>query len=148
MAASMWSTVVATDNGTTTSGSLWTDAAAASTAVSTNGATWHSGNVYMSQSVPAVHTIPTPAVRRQEFNKYVNASDLLEQFIKDMDALGLTQEEFLTLPVNAFITWLIMKAAVADGESAMWRCASCGRFTKEGLVACNSNHARKLLLAA
>ena len=84
---------------------------------------------------------------RREFNKYVNASDLLETFIQDMGALGLSQKEFLDLPVNAFITWLVLKAAVADGEDPLWRCGSCGRFTKDGLVACGPTHARRLLAA-
>ena len=85
------------------------------------------------------------ANRRREFNRYVNASDLLEEFIGDMASLGINQKQFLALPINAFITWLVLKASQADDEAAYWRCNACGRFTRQGLIACGPPHVMKML---
>ena len=52
----------------------------------------------------------------REFNKFMNASDLLEQFIDYVKVLDVSQTEFLKLPVELFINWLIMQAAIQDGE--------------------------------
>jgi len=80
------------------------------------------------------------ANRIREFNPYVNASDLLEDFIRDMGQYGVRQSELLGLPVNVFIHWLILKAAQRDGDEARVpspqavlpkreiRCLCCGRF--------------------
>ena len=85
------------------------------------------------------------ANRVREFNPYINASDLLEQFIKEMGKVdGVKQTEVLRLPIEAFIYWLILQAAKKDGDSLeglprvetalpapmpkLPRCKSCGRF--------------------
>lgn len=49
-----------------------------------------------------------------DFNKYLNASDLLEQFIKDLGVAGVTQSKVLKVPIHAFINWIILKSAEAD----------------------------------
>lgn len=56
------------------------------------------------------------ANRRREFNPYLNASDLLEDFIKFVGTLGVRQGEVLQVPITAFIHWLVFKAAERDGD--------------------------------
>lgn len=102
------------------------------------------------------------ANRLREFNKYMNASDLIEEFIKDVGKLGVTQGQLLKIPINALFVWLVAKAAEADGEEppadipklAMLpevrdniapKCKCCGRFLtlqkhKLGINFCNSEH--------
>jgi hypothetical protein len=81
------------------------------------------------------------ASRFREFNKYINASDLLEEFIRFSGSLGIRQSEVLNIPIELFINWLILKAAEQDGESLndipqikyqkkIKRCLYCGRFIK------------------
>jgi len=54
--------------------------------------------------------------RIREFNKYINASDLLEEFIRDLGSFGVRQGDVLGVPVEFFINWLIHKAAQQDGD--------------------------------
>lgn len=57
------------------------------------------------------------ANRVREFNRYVNASDLLEEFIDFVDGVGgIDKDAFMALPVESFIRWLVLRAAQADGE--------------------------------
>jgi len=57
------------------------------------------------------------ANRVREFNRYLNASDLLEAFIDDVGKLdGVDQTQVLRLPIEAFINWLILQAATKDGD--------------------------------
>jgi hypothetical protein len=56
------------------------------------------------------------ANRLREFNRYLNASDLLEDFIKFVGTADVSRGEFLKLPVELFIKWLVVEAARADGE--------------------------------
>jgi hypothetical protein len=56
------------------------------------------------------------ANRIREFNRFINASELLEDFIRYVGTQGVTQIEVLDLPVNAFIHWLIWQAALKDGD--------------------------------
>lgn len=51
------------------------------------------------------------------FNPYVNASDMLEEFIRFLSTLQITQSQFMDIPIEVFINWLIMKAAQKDGDS-------------------------------
>lgn len=127
-----------------TIGDVWAYATAATTSCTMTDST-STASLYL---VPASGGFADPAPPpRREFNRYVNASDLLEEFISDMARLGMTQAQFLALPINAFITWLVLKAAQADGESPLWRCNACGRFTPPGLVACGAAHAARMLAA-
>ena len=57
------------------------------------------------------------ANKLREFNHFINASDLLEQFIRSMGKdYDVAQSEVLQLPVNVFIHWLILQAAKKDGD--------------------------------
>jgi len=85
----------------------------------------------------------------REFNKFINSSDLLEAFIKDLGDLGVKQHEVLDVPIEMFINWLIFKAAEEDGDEAPKdvpllessvsphkhpKCLCCGKFIKKKLV--------------
>lgn len=100
------------------------------------------------------------ANRLREFNKFINTSDLLEMFIKEIAKLGVEQKDFMNLPIELFIKWLVIKAAEEDGfeapdkvqmkshpalASLIPRCKACGRFIskkrfKLGILFCNSLH--------
>lgn len=117
------------------------------------------------------------ACRVREFNRYLNASDLLEKFIDDVGLIDrVTQEEILRLPIEAFINWLVLEAAKADGDSVRGlpsvesalpapaspalpppavykpRCGCCGRFIKKAFAAaqihfCSPEHFQRRLIA-
>jgi len=92
----------------------------------------------------------------REFNRFINASDLLEQFIRDIGARGVRQSEVLDTPIEIFINWLIYKAAKQDGDdpgrlrlTLTPRCKQCGKFiprilADKGFEFCNPEHARLL----
>lgn len=48
------------------------------------------------------------------FNRYVNGSDLLEEFIKYLGEQGVRQSEVMSLPIDLFIRWLVIRACEAD----------------------------------
>lgn len=88
------------------------------------------------------------ANRVREFNRFVNASDVLEGFIRFCGAEAqVHKEDMLELPIRLFIGWLILEAAKADKEPAPDdikllpdlrravepRCRSCGRFLRRAL---------------
>ena len=85
------------------------------------------------------------ANRMRDFNSFINASDKLESFIKFCGEIGVRQGEMLDIPVRHFIAWLIVEAALADGEKpqalpdlrehVLPRCNGCGRFIPRKLVA-------------
>lgn len=93
--------------------------------------------------------------RVREFNRFINASDLLEAFIHDMGELGATQGNILDTPINVFIHWLIYKAAQQDGDPVekprLYRqpqCQFCRKFIPKTLAAsgflfCNPSHAER-----
>jgi len=79
------------------------------------------------------------------FNKYVNASDLLEEFIKFLGDEGVRRAEIMGMPVELFIKWLIIRACEEDEEepnvtlelpapAKQPRCLGCQRFMKRGTV--------------
>lgn len=107
------------------------------------------------------------ANRFREFNRYLNASDLLVDFVRFAGSLDVRQSEVLDLPIDLFINWLIVQAAEADGESPpddividqhpslnhkalprpkhSTRCVHCGKYVvsskqKDLLPACNKFH--------
>lgn len=101
----------------------------------------------------------------REFNPFINASDLLESFIRDVGKMeGVTQTEILDLPVNTFIHWLVYQAALRDGDrtddltkfenviprrfllsNPKPRCATCGRFMRRDRVSSRcAEHSRLL----
>ena len=97
----------------------------------------------------------TPA---REFNKFINASDILEDFVKYLGEIGARQQDVLEVPIEVFIHWLVIEAAKADGDEPPkdvqalppitkhdCRCVCCGKFiTKEkhglGINFCSANH--------
>lgn len=101
------------------------------------------------------------ACRDLEFNRYINSSDLLEEFIKDLGVVGVKQDEVLNVPIELFINWLIIRAAEQDGEEPpeevprletevkkTCHCKWCGRFIskqkdKVGISFCNADHYKK-----
>ena len=92
-----------------------------------------------------------------DFNRFLNASDILEDFIKFVGGLGIKRRELMALPVSAFIQFLIVRAAQEDGEEAGMeavvallpsapkrkRCACCGRFIRASSrqMFCSADHA-------
>lgn len=57
------------------------------------------------------------ANRVREFNRFINASDLMAQFVEFCGKeAGVGRGEFLDLPLKLFIGYLITEAAKADGE--------------------------------
>jgi hypothetical protein len=56
------------------------------------------------------------ASRVHDFNAYLNASDKLEDFIRYCGEQGVRQDEMLSIPVRHFVAWLVVEAALADGE--------------------------------
>lgn len=113
------------------------------------------------------------ANRSREFNRYINASDLLAEFITYLGTLKLQRSDVQTLPVGLFINWLIIRAAEADEDDipadvvpvakhklltarVMPRCLFCARFVPRklasaGFAYCNPVHAgrhHQRLLAA
>lgn len=81
--------------------------------------------------------IPPPI----EFNKYINASDLMEEFIKWVGSEGVRRREVMTLSIDLFIKWLIIRACEEDQEEPnvtlqlpapkpQPRCLGCGRWIK------------------
>jgi hypothetical protein len=92
------------------------------------------------------------ANRIREFNKFINASDLLEEFISFLGQYyNIKQSEVLNVPIELFINWIIIKAAEQDGDPTpsnvqieghpalpqkrhSYRCLNCGKFISKKLV--------------
>jgi hypothetical protein len=85
------------------------------------------------------------ANRNRDFSPHLNASDMLAAFVRHVGALGLKQKEVLGLPIELFISWLVIEAAERDQDpipedvkriehhSAIAtvlrpKCLQCGRF--------------------
>jgi len=103
------------------------------------------------------------ANRVREFNKFMNASDLLEAFIEDLGKANVKQGEVLNIPIEMFINWIIHKSAEQDGDDTPDdipaltdmrykhpQCKCCGRFIKKdlinkGLNFCNGDHYQKYM---
>ncbi len=82
-----------------------------------------------------------------EFNPFVNASDLLAEFIRDLGGLGVTNDKIMRVPLDFYIHWLVVRAAQADGDTVQeHRCLTCGRFLhkdKWKVGACSGEHLLK-----
>jgi hypothetical protein len=87
--------------------------------------------------LPAPQPVTTPPPLG--FNRYVNASDLLEEFIAFLGAEGVRKGEVMGLPVELFIKWLVIRACEQDREEPgvvlnlpapklQPRCLGCGRW--------------------
>lgn len=85
------------------------------------------------------------AARMRDFNRYINVSDRIEEFIAFCGAHAVRKDEMLQLPLKLFIGWLILEAAKADQvddlpdvrlipdlrQAVLPRCVSCGRFIQK-----------------
>lgn len=101
----------------------------------------------------------------REFNRFVNASDLVGEFIEALGKLHATRDQAQRAPLGLFINWLIHEAAKEDGEEppedtpavavaaapiVRPRCLDCGRFLgpnqrRIGLRFCTGTHADRYL---
>lgn len=90
------------------------------------------------------------ANRVRQFNRYLNAGDLLQDFIADLGKAGARQSEILSVPIELFINWIILKAAEQDqdkpAEMLRPRCRWCGRYIararlRAGITFCGEPHA-------
>lgn len=86
-----------------------------------------------------------PAPRRpapKDFNKYINASDLLEEFIRYLGTQRVRSNEVLKLPLDLFVKFLIIRACEEDQEEPNVtlelpkrerapHCLGCGRFMRK-----------------
>lgn len=97
------------------------------------------------------------------FNRYLNASDLIEEFIRFVGKLGCRQSQVLKIPLRTFIDYLIIRSAETDGiaipagvpqiethlELKMKnRCLFCQRFVchkviDNGFSFCDGTHAQR-----
>lgn len=94
----------------------------------------------------AVKYVPTPKYAAPHgFNKYVNGSDLMEEFIRYLGTEGVRKGEMMELPVELFIKWLIIRACEEDKEETdvvlklpapkqQPRCLSCRRWMRQAQV--------------
>lgn len=99
----------------------------------------------------------------KEFNKFINASDILEEFVKYLGTIGAKQGDVLNIPLEMFINWIIIEAAKADGEEPpedvklltsklhTCKCKNCGKFiTKQkynlGINFCNTEDLQKYMV--
>jgi hypothetical protein len=86
------------------------------------------------------------ANRVYDFNPFLNASDLLEEYIKELVPHGVRQDEVLRIPIEKFIYWLVHRAAEKDDEpipkdiprlptpTNFNRCRLCGRFIRNAFA--------------
>lgn len=110
------------------------------------------------------------ASRHRAFNRFLNCSDLIEEFIDYVGGIGLKKHEILKIPVSLLIAFLVVRAAETDGEpppaqemellssapkmlliepppkKILPRCTHCGRFIggalhSAGLMQCSPEHA-------
>lgn len=102
----------------------------------------------------------------RNFNKFINASDVLEKFIEYLGSQGVSRRELKDISIEMFIMWLIISAAEADGEEkpsgevlalesatkrmVAPRCKCCGRYIsqkrlKAGVEFCSGDHADRYL---
>lgn len=86
------------------------------------------------------------AARVRDFNRFINVSDRIEEFIAFCGEQGVRADEMLNLPISLFIGWLVIEAAKADKEPepdvkllpdlrrhSTARCVDCGRFISPAL---------------
>ena len=127
-----------------------------STTYVTTGGNWYVQKVPYYAPPPVAPAAPTPDPR--VLNRYLNAADLLEEFIKDLGQMGVRQSEVLHIPIELFVNWLICKSAEEDGHEPPEgieklpagydrthhdrRCKHCGRFISREAPAdfCSGQH--------
>lgn len=91
---------------------------------------------------------PPPPIRMPapiEFNRYINASDLLEEFIKFLGENDVRKGQVMELPLELFIKWLVIRACEEDKEEpnvtlalpppkTKPRCMGCQKFIGKGVL--------------
>lgn len=86
------------------------------------------------------------AARVRNFNPFMNAADMLEEYIKELIPLGIRQDQVLHLEIESFIFWLVHKAAEQDRDPVpigiprlparkIPRCGYCKRFIRHAWAA-------------
>lgn len=96
------------------------------------------GQNYVDIVYPKTNTTPRRLPAPLEFNRYLNASDLLEEFIAWLGTEGVRQGEVMDLPLDLFVKWVIVRACEQDDEEPnvaldvprrpQPRCLGCQRF--------------------
>lgn len=103
----------------------------------------------------------------REFSPHLNASDMVAKFVEYVATLGVKRKDVMGLPINLFISWLIIEAAKRDGDSipsdvvpvqddpslrlaAKPKCLACGRYIprlhfRENFLYCTPEHAGRHL---
>lgn len=95
--------------------------------------------------MPAPAAVPAPAPAPRAFNRYVNGSDLLEEFIAYLGTEGVRKREIMGLPVELFVKWLIIRACEQEQEEPgvvltlpapkpQPRCLGCQRWMPRAAV--------------
>lgn len=98
---------------------------------------------------------PPPAA----FNRYINGSDLLQEFIRFLGQHRVRKGEALKMSLELFIQWLIIEAAKADNEeppiqlrlpAPKLRCLQCKRILrrKTAIMLCSNACVMRQLRAA
>jgi len=128
---------IGTGNATTSTGDWWYPniTSATDTMTITTGST----GGYSIQTPITYVAAPQRVQPPMEFNKYINASDLIEEFIKFAGKENLKPGEVLELPMDLFIKWLVIRACEEDQEEPnvtlalpaprqQPKCLGCGQF--------------------
>lgn len=109
--------------------------------------------------VPPHADLPIRKPPPREFNRYINGSDLLEEFIRFLGRNQVRKAEALQMPLELFIQWLIIEAAKADNEEPPLqlrlpprkaRCLQCSRVLRRrsALMLCSTACVMRQLRAA
>lgn len=103
----------------------------------TTGDTWYVLSPSYTQT-PGPNPMQARRPAPREFNRYLNASDLLEEFIAWLGTEGVRSGEVMDLPIELFVKWVIVRACEADDEEPnvelvvprrpQPRCLGCQRF--------------------
>jgi hypothetical protein len=131
---SWYSTSTPTSSASTT-WNLWTN----TTQITTNPTITFKNAQVVPAGPNTWQAIQDDPVQPREFNKYVNASDLLEEFIRYLGTQGVRQREIRDMPIDLFIKWLVIRACEEEQEEPgvvlalpeprkQPRCIQCSRF--------------------
>ncbi len=99
----------------------------------------------------------------RDYNRFIDGSSLLEEFIKDCGIAGIKQSEFMNITIEVFIHWLIYKAALKDDDplpegvyapgkhpettKLKWpHCRSCGKFISPAFVEVGINFCNEVCM--
>jgi hypothetical protein len=60
---------------------------------------------------------PSPCDPPRNWHPYLGTSDVIEEFLEHARTKGMTQEEFVVMPMKVFLNWLVVQSARRDGEA-------------------------------